>query len=175
MKRFALAALGCSALMIGGTTPATAQVDDAIVLNILRECAKIDDAQARLACYDNNIRAAGGKPRSNTVPNASASGASASTGNDTFGAEDIRKPERFAPAPENRDELSARVASVRERQPGTYLITLESGAQWLFTESVSSSYRPPRRGSTVEIKAASLGSYLMVADGQAGVRVKRVK
>ena len=44
--------------------PATAQVSDQIVVNIMRECAKIDDPTARLACYDNNIRAAGGNPSS---------------------------------------------------------------------------------------------------------------
>ena len=41
-------------------------VADNIVLNIMRECARIDDPTARLACYDNNIRAAGGNP--NSVP-----------------------------------------------------------------------------------------------------------
>ena len=29
----------------------------------MRECAKIDDPTARLACYDNNIRAGGANPR----------------------------------------------------------------------------------------------------------------
>ena len=44
--------------------PASAQGDRTAVLNILVECAKIDDPTARLACYDNNIRAAGGNPSS---------------------------------------------------------------------------------------------------------------
>ena len=53
-------ALRASFLLAGATVavaalPATAQVSDQIVLNIMRECAKIDDATARLACYDNNI------------------------------------------------------------------------------------------------------------------------
>ena len=162
-------------------TPALAQVDDAIVLNILRNCAQIDDPTARLACYDNNIRSAGGQPR-NSVPGEMAvprggSGAPLDSGGPSgFGREDIRSPERFNSTPAGElDELRARVSAVTQRQPGIYLITLEDGAQWIFTESVPFSYRPPREGDRVEIDRASLGSFLMTFDRQASVRVERVR
>ncbi len=161
-------------------TPAAAQVDDAIVLNILRNCAQIDDATARLACYDNNITAAGGQARS-SVPGQMAAptgdrGAPLDTrGPSGFGREDVRTPQRFETPAGQIDQLQARVSEVRQREPGVYLVTLEDGAQWLFTESVPFSYRAPRPGDQVEIDRASLGSFLLTFDRQASVRVRRVR
>ena len=178
-------ALRASFLLAGATVavaalPATAQVSDQIVLNIMRECAKIDDATARLACYDNNIRAAGGNPSSvpGQMPSPSGGGAvvqpNAPGG---FGADDLRarSEERFNPNRNGASEVNVQVAQVAEREPGVYLVTLSNGAQWLFTESVSGNYRAPRRGQTVEIQRGALGSYLMVVDRQQGVRVSRIK
>lgn len=174
----ALPALGL--ILALTASPAMAQVDDAIVLNILRNCAQIDDATARLACYDNNIRAAGGQPR-NSVPGNMPTplrGGSApldSSGPSGFGAEDIRTQDRFATPAGQVDELRARVSSVSERQPGVYMVTLEDGAQWLFAESVPFSYRVPARGDQVEIDRGALGSFLLSYDRQASVRVRRVR
>lgn len=160
--------------------PAAAQVDDAIVLNILRNCAEIDDATARLACYDNNIRAAGGQAR-NSVPGQMAaptggSGAPLSSGGPSgFGSEDIRTADRFDTPAGQLEELRARVREVTERQRGVYLITLEDGAQWLFAESVPFAYRAPRPGDRVEIDRGALGSFLLSFDSQASVRVRRVR
>jgi hypothetical protein len=163
--------------------PAFAQVDPSITLNIMRECAKIDDPTARLACYDNNIRAAGGNPRS--VPGQMArpngGGAVINQGAPSgFGADDIKSPDRFRSYSEQGGsggprEVSSRVSGVAEREPGVYLVTLEGGAQWLFAESTSRSYTPPRRGDTVRIEHGALGSYLMVVNRQQGVKVTRVK
>ncbi len=161
--------------------PASAQVSDEIVLNILRNCAQIDDATARLACYDNNIRSAGGNPR-NSVPGemdaptggrgAPVSGNNGVTG---FGREDVRTPDRFERPAGQVDEITARVAAVTEQSRGVFLVTLEDGAQWLFTESVPFSYRPPRVGASVEIDRASLGSFLLTYDRQDSVRVRRIR
>lgn len=158
--------------------PLAAQVNDAAVLNIMRECAKIDGPTARLACYDNNIRAAGANPSSvpGQMPSASGSGAPLqSNGPGGFGADDLRTAERFNPARNGVSEISARISSVREREPGVYLVTLESGAQWLFTESGGRAYQAPRRGDTVEIQRGALGGYLMVVGKQQAMRVMRIK
>lgn len=165
-------------------TPAAAQVPDATVITIMRECAKIDDPTARLACYDNNIRSAGGNPRS--VPGqggmvrgggAPISGAS-NSGPEGFGSESVRTPERFESYEERGrgpDEITAGIEAVQERQPGVYLVTIEGGAQWLFSESVDRSFRVPRRGDRIQIERGSLGSFLMRIDGQQPVRVRRVR
>jgi len=54
-------------------------------------------------------------------------------------------------------------------------VTLEDGAQWVFAEGVTSQFRLPRRGDTVEIERGSLGSFLMRVDGQSPVPVRRLR
>jgi hypothetical protein len=171
------------ALLCG--SQAAAQVDDGIVLNIMRECARIDDPTARLACYDNNIRSAGGTPRASVPGEMQAprggQGAVASSapmptvGSAGFGSEDVRTPQRFESRPGELASLSSVVTQVTPREPGVYLVTLQDGAQWQFTESVDRNYRVPSRGDTVTIDRASLGSYLMRFDDQLGIRVRRVR
>jgi len=170
------------AAMTVPASPALAQVPDSVVLNIMRECAKIDDPTARLACYDNNIRTAGGNPHSVPGQMARPNGGGAVVNPNAasgFGADDIKAPDRFHPYGENSSrgpsEIAAHVAAVRERQPGIYLLTLSDGAQWLFTESGGPNYRPPRKGDSVELKHGALGSYLIVVNHQAAVHVTRVK
>ena len=161
--------------------PATAQVSDEIVLNIMRECAKIDDPTARLSCYDNNIRSAGGNPRSvpGQMPSPDGGGAIVQPRSTAggFGSDDLRSnsPERFDPNRNGPRQITPTVAGVRERQPNTYLVELSNGAQWQMTESGGPSFRPPSRGDTVEIKQGALGGYLMVVGSQQAVRVERVK
>jgi hypothetical protein len=172
---------GAAALLLIPHT-AQAQVSDGIVLNILRECAKIEDPTARLSCFDNNIRSAGATPRS-AAPNAAApvpQGGGAPVASNTpqgFGAESIRTV-RQQEATQQRataGAVRAQVTAVTPREPGIYLVTLEGGAQWLFNEGVSSSYRMPERGSTVEIERASLGSFLMRFNNQPPVPVRRIQ
>jgi hypothetical protein len=170
------------AAMAVSASPALAQVPDAVTLNIMRECAKIDDPTARLACYDNNIRAAGANPHS--IPGqmgAPRGGGAVLSPNSPggFGADDLKDPTRFHPYGEQSSrgpgEITTRVAAVAEREPGVYLVTLDSGAQWLFAESTSRSYQPPKRGDTIRVEHGALGSYMMVVNHQQGVKVTRVK
>jgi hypothetical protein len=166
------------AAMAMSATPALAQVPDSVTLNIMRECAKIDDPTARLACYDNNIRAAGANPRSLPGAMGVPRGGGAVLNPNTpsgFGADDLRatSPERFVES--GTHEITARVASARERQPGVYLVTLDNGNQWLFSESGGPSYSPPRKGDSVRVERGALGSYLMVVGKQQAVHVTRVK
>ena len=172
-----LAAAAASLLLAGA--PASAQMDQNTAVSILRECAKIDDASARLACYDNNIRNVGGAARA-TVPGQIAApqgGAApiAATGSRGFGAEDVRTPERFSAPSGQLRQIDARIASIRAREPGIYAFALEDGAEWQFAEGVSQSYRVPRAGSTVEIQRGALGSFLMYFDDQPAVPVRRVR
>lgn len=156
---------------------AAAQDNDAAILNILRECAKIDEPTARLACFDNNVRADGQSRRAGqnaaVLPQSGARPDSPSSSAQGFGADSIRTPQRFA-EPEER-AIRASVAAVRERQPGIYLVTLEDGAQWLFDQSAGSFYRAPRKGSTVEIQRGALGGFLLRFDNQTPVGVRRVQ
>jgi hypothetical protein len=186
------------------SVPAHAQVSNEVVLNIMRECGKIDDPTARLACYDNNIRQAGPTTRTsvpgrmqvpqggaapvdanspqnfgfNTVRSSSPPpppppGAANTSAPQGFGAENVRTPQRFEPA--GVQAIHPRVSTIRQREPGVYLMTMEDDTQWVFSDGVSSSYRVPQAGSTVEIERGALGSYLLRFDSQGPVQVRRTR
>lgn len=169
--------LAAAASLIPFGYPAMAQVPDNVVINILRECAKIGDATARLACYDNNIRQAGGTPSAAAPAGSPRSGPApvAPQPTQSFGLEQAREPRAPQAQPARVDEVQGRVASVTPREPGVYLVTLDDGAQWLFSESVSQQFRAPRRGDTVEIERGALGGYLMRVDRQQAVGVRRIR
>ncbi len=171
-----LAAVAASLLL--ASAPAGAQMDQATAVNILRECAKIDDASARLACYDNNIRNVGGTARTTVPGQVAVQGGAAPVAPNSasgFGAEDVRTPERYAPPAGQLQQIDARITAIRPREPGIYAFTLDDGAEWLFAEGVSSSYRVPRAGSVVEIERGALGSFLMRYEDQTPVPVRRVR
>lgn len=169
--------LAAAASTLPFAAPVSAQVADGVVINIMRECAKIDDPTARLACYDNNIRQAGGTPRAAAPAGALRGGPApvAPTSSQQFGIEDVRTPQAVQSRPAEVDEIQARVASISPRQPGIYLVTLEDGAQWLFAEGVSQQFRLPSRGDTIEIERGSLGSFLMQINRQKAVPVRRIR
>jgi len=171
-----MAALGLSALAV----PAAAQVDDGVVLDIIRQCARIDDATARLACYDNNVRVGNTSVARPSFPGAMARPQGSASpipnnGATGFGREDVRGPERFE-APEGEvGEITARVTSIDQLTQGVYIFTLEDGAQWAFSETVDFSYRPPRAGGSVTIDRGAMNSFLMVYDRQRSIRVRRIR
>ena len=173
------------AILLAGSTAlaclpsvAAAQVAEGITLNILRECSRIDDPSARLACYDNNMRAAGGQAR-NTVPGqvqVQGGGAVATDGRPAgFGREDLPVSQAARAQSYGPDEITATVTAITQRGPGIYRMTLEGGAEWIFAESVGQSYSPPRPGSRVEIRRGTMDSFLMRFDNQTSVRVRRVQ
>jgi hypothetical protein len=170
-------AAGAASLLLAAA-PAAAQMDQNTAVNILRECARIDDASARLACYDNNIRNVGGTARATVPGSVQVQGGAApvaSNGARGFGAEDVRTPDRFTAPAGQLQRIDGRVDSIRPRQPGIYAFTLDDGAEWVFAEGVNSAFRLPRAGSVVEIERGALGSFLMRFDDQTPVPVRRVR
>jgi len=173
-----LAILAASAVALA-SLPARAQVSEGAVLSIIRECARIDDPSARLACYDNNVRSADANRA--TVPGQVQvqGGAGVALRDSTpagFGREDVPSPDRFA---SNRggqaDEITATVTGVERRGFGLYAFTVEGGAEWLFTEAVAGSYVPPRVGSRLELRRGAMDGFLMRFNNQTSVRVRRVR
>jgi hypothetical protein len=173
-----LAILAIAAM--AGPVPAAAQPTDYdAVMEAIRGCAKIADVAARAACYDAIASgepatgpSAAPAPTPNPAP-APSPGASVTRAPGGFGGEQLPKP-AAARAAEPK-EISARVSAAVEREPGVYLLTLEDGAQWVFVDSAPASYDMPRRGSTIDLIGASLGSYLMRYADQRAIRVRRVR
>lgn len=164
--------------------PATAQdaSADRVTLNILRECARIADVMARVTCYDRNVGVEVAQPSApqaptgfgaNQLPQPPAPRALPAETPGGFGANQLPQPE--SERSRRLDTLSAKVAAAVERTPGIWLITLEDGAQWQFVDAAPRSFDPPRKGSTIEFSAASMGSYLMQFRGQPGLRIRRVR
>lgn len=165
---------------------AAAQVEDSVTMDLLRACKKIEDVMARVACYDRNLD--DGPAASEQAPPAQGPTASAAP---------RPEPQQAVPAPREAraatgfgsaslqdrheaddpalDEYRAEVSEAVERAPGIYLLTLADGAQWQFVSTAGPAYEPPRRGSTVEIKRASLGSFLMRYRDQPSIRIRRVQ
>lgn len=149
--------------------PAMAQQRDGALRSQLRTCSQIAEVSSRVACYD-ALSADVGE---------AAPGERASTEPSGLGSEQVRQvqPARAERASEQAEpeSIEATVTAAVQREPGIHLLTLEDGAQWQFAEGVSPSYNPPRRGSTVEIRRAAMGSYLMRFQGQQAVRVRRIR
>ena len=177
-RGFLLAAASASLAVC--TSPALAQADQRTAINILVECSKIDDPTARLACYDNNItQAANSVPGIVPVPPRGVGGGAPvpqGRGPQGFGAVSLRvQQERFTPVPSSAREIHPTVSSIREREPGVYLVELSDGAEWLFSESVSKAFVLPKPGDEIEIERGAMGGYLMRIDDQRAVGVRRVR
>lgn len=185
MSRAAILSFGAVAVLLTND-PVHAQ--EASVQDAMRQCATIDDPGARLSCYDSSFREresaqarlqAQSEPQpAAPVPAPAAPAPPAPVAAQLpqgFGADDVKRPERFDAPTGDAARLVSRIASIRPREPGVYLLTLEDGAQWLFSEGVRRTYRVPRPGDTIEIESAALDSYLLRFDGQAAVRVRRIR
>jgi hypothetical protein len=199
------AALALTAALLLAT-PAAAQeqaTDYEAIVRIMRECARIADVAARVACYDNTVGAerliadareapASAPPRAAPVPPrrevAAApqptSRAAPQTANGSaslaqppatrgFGAETLPVPETVRE--QQASEVQLAVTRAESVEPGIYLLTLEDGSQWRFLDAVPMSYDPPRSGAKVDLARASLGSFLMSYADQRSVRIRRVR
>jgi hypothetical protein len=170
------AAAGSLAVASG---PASAQIDQRTAASIMVECSKIGDPSARLACYDNNIRNVDPSvpmPPPTTRAGVGAGAPPAQAGPQGFGFESVkRREERFTPVAPSEKQVTATVTAATQREPGIYLVTLSDGAQWLFTDGVAFSFRPPKRGQSIDIERGAMGGYLMRIDGQEPVPVRRLR
>lgn len=143
--------------------PAYAQSDDGVLRGMLRQCALIADIPARVACYD-------AIPAREPEATTAAVAPPRPTG---LGSDQL--PISRAPEADEPEAIESRVIAAVEREPGIHLLTLETGDQWLFVQGAPRSYTPPTNGSTVRIRSAPLGGYLLRYQGQSAVRVRRVR
>jgi hypothetical protein len=93
----------------------------------------------------------------------------------SFGEEQLSPKDRPT-ASEDPQALHARIASLREVEPSTYLVTLDNGQAWRHEDSRLGPYL--REGEAITISKGSLGTYRLTRDdGQSRnwIRVKRVR
>ena len=75
--------------------------------------------------------------------------------------------------PETIDRVSAVAESAYVNSEGKWTVVLEDGAKWVQIDSENVE-KAPRKGSKIEIRKASLGSYFLNIDGQRAIRARRV-
>ena len=172
LKRLAMPGVAILAAM--NAAPGSAQAGK------LSSCLSILDINARVACYDalaraeqsaqTNIREEG------TPPNATTAGAeapSSTTPRADFGLSAAERDRRRPVEQQQLDSITVQVSSARRVGPGYWRFTMEDGSTWQLAE-VLRTFRPPSSGDSVIITRGSLGSYLLHADEQPAIRIKRL-
>jgi len=161
-----------AAVFVGDASDARerAQAERPPALKAVIDCRTITGATERLACYDANVTKLDQAEASNEVVVLDRAAVRASR-RQAFGLSLPNFP-LFRSNQEHIDKVEGVVASARNTADGGWLLTLEDGAVWQQTDSRSIG-RTPHRGSKVEIKAASMGSYFVRVDGEPGFRAKR--
>ena len=172
-----LIAVTCLALF--AWAPGARAQSTADTLRALDQCGSLADEHQRLACFDRVTR----EVRANQSPPSAAptapgqrptqqARAHSDRQNFGFSAEELRqKYPKEQPA--QLKSIRVRVAASKRYEPGYWAVMLEDGAIWEVTEMLTN-YRGPGRGDTVEIRRGIFGGFMMYADGQAGVHVRRV-
>lgn len=159
------------ALAAGGTAlaarpaPTTAPAVQAVV-----DCRKLEDSAQRLACYDSATDA---------LTKAAATGDLV-----TLDRQQRRAVRRqafgftlpalamFDAGEKEMSSIDETIASARQDVGGRWIFVMQDGAIWRQIDDEFLS-RPPHPGSAVEIRRASLGSFMLSVDKQPGVRAHR--
>lgn len=165
-------ALVAAALAMAAGAAQAADTPRAAILQEVVNCRAIADTAARLACYDAaaaRLDEAEAKGDLVVLDRAQTQQARREAFGFSIPSFDLfNRGER----PEKLDRASFKVVRAWDNNAGQWSFELDSGAVWRQTDQERLSRRP-KAGSTVEIRSAALGSYLMNVDGQTAIRVKR--
>ena len=153
------------------------------------DCAQIEDARERLACFDQKYPRDPDKP--NVVPGTRIESSAPRPRAAQQSTDDRQAP--YEPQAERREEpaedrrgfpsgglldarddvnISSTIAAVRFRDKQKMVFRLENGQIWM-----QSSPRdlPIRVGDAVTIKSGTIGGYILSVDGGVSTRVQRIK
>lgn len=169
--------LWLAATLISAVAPAgLAQGQDAAepraaVLQALTACRAISDNAARLACFDRESLALDQAEQAGQVVVVDRAQVE-QTRREIFGFS-LNLPilSRGVQA-EEINSVSGVLRSARQGADGKWVITLEDDAVWRQVDSESLASRP-RPGAAVEIRRATLGSYMLTVNGGRVLRVRR--
>jgi hypothetical protein len=148
----------------------------------LRACHAEMDIARRVTCYD-RVTASLDKPTDG--PNSTASPATtqtAASGAETPGTKDRSAAAEFGVREGPLDakkqtaaprQISAVITRIERRPRGELVMTLDNGQVWAQIEPPE--YFPLQVGDRVQISAAWLGSYLLLAPSKRSTRVSRIQ
>ena len=139
------------------------------------QCRSIASTEERLACYDREVAAMDAAEASRELV--------------VMDRQQIRRTRRslfgltipnlgiFGDDNEDEEEASrieSTVASASQNAAGKWVIELADGARWVQSDSRNLSIEP-RRGHTIRIRRAAMGSYLANVNNQTAIRVRRLR
>jgi hypothetical protein len=168
-----LAGVLAAALVVG--VPAAAKPaapNSATVVKDLKACRSIAAEAARLACYDQAVAALDKAEQAGDVV--------------VLDQQQIREAKRDAfgftmpsfsmfdrgDKPEVMDEITLTIDRAYRTGDGKWVIKTENGQTWRQVDTYEL-FKTPKKGSTIRIRKAALGSYTANVDGQKSIRVHR--
>jgi hypothetical protein len=164
-------------LVLAAASPASAAPVIALqgradVLKALDACRAMTGDAARLDCYDKASAALEQAEAAGDVVVVDRAQARAAR-RQAFGfnLSDLSVFDR-ALGKDEANSLTATAAEAYRNGDGKWIIVLDDGAHWRQIDDADLS-RPPRQGSAIKIRHASLGSFVMNIDGQPYIRVHR--
>jgi hypothetical protein len=168
-------------LIVGGLIAAVAAgaalaADPALPAGVqkLLACRKVAEKDQRLACYDAAVDELTGQLKTGEVVAVDRQQAR-EVRRQAFG---FRMPSislfERGEKPEEVAQLSATVADAHQRGDGKWVLELEDGAVWTQIDD-ERILRDPKKGSKVEIRKASLGTYFINVEGQRAIRAQRTR
>ena len=165
-------ALALTAVMTAGAALAAEAPTRAPVVQTVLDCRKLEDGVQRLACYDKAVDSmAQAEARGDLVTVDREQRRAVRRQAFGFNLPSLAFFDRGEKAGE-ADRITAKVASASRDPFGHWVIKLDDGAVWRQTDQNYLS-RDAHRGSTVEIRRGTLGSFLMSVDGQLAIKVHR--
>jgi hypothetical protein len=143
----------------------------------LLDCRSIADSTQRLACYDQQVAAIDTAAQRDEVVVLDKEELK-KTRRSLFGFSLPKLPflsggdtEDAAEASESH-AIESTIATLTSLGYGKWALTIEDGAEWQTTEALPN--RTPKKGMTVEIKRAAMGSFMLSINGWHPIRAKRV-
>ncbi|WP_152433877.1 hypothetical protein [Erythrobacter sp. THAF29] len=142
------------------------------VVGKLFECRAIEEAEARLACFDREVGAVYEARQSRELVIAEREDVEEAR-RGLFG---LKLPKIRIFGGGDNDELgqiSATLAGATKLANGRHIFELEDGARWIETEDARG-FRKFKAGDSIVIERAALGSFKAKVDGKRAVKVRRI-
>jgi hypothetical protein len=172
MRETAIAAALAAIVLAAPAWAAQAPSVSPVVQSVI-DCRKIDEASARLACFDKAVAGLEASEAKGDLVSLDRE-QRRSARRQAFG---LSLPSlSFLDRGERTDEvnrLTTSVTGLSRASDGKWVITVEGGAVWRQIDDNEFS-REPRIGAVAKIRKAALGSFFMNIDRQQAIRVHRV-
>jgi hypothetical protein len=140
------------------------------VVQDLVDCKEILEAGARLACYDKQVAAVVSANELDEIVIVDRDQVQEAR-RGLFGLS-LPRIRLFASADEEEiDQIEGKIVSYWPNAKGLTTFALNNGVKW---EQVDGRRVRPKKGSTIVIKRASLGSFMARVDNKSAVRVRRL-